>query len=65
MAPVGLSGSGSTGWTILFRCTQCGAERRNRAAHDDPVQPDRWEAIVELSARGGEKRSSRKRPEVR
>ncbi len=65
MEPVGLSGSDSTGWTILFRCARCGAERRNRAAHDDPAQPDRWEAIVELSTRGGEKRPPRKRPEVR
>jgi len=49
--PVGLEGGASTGWTIVFRCVRCGAVRRNRAADDDPVQPDRWEALVALSAR--------------
>jgi RNHCP domain-containing protein len=48
---VGLSGGPSTGWTILFRCERCGCERRNRAADDDPVQPDRWDLLVELSTR--------------
>lgn len=52
MEPVGLEGSASAGFSIIFRCLRCGATRKNRAAHDDPVQPDRWEALVALSARG-------------
>jgi hypothetical protein len=49
MKPLGLQGSSAEGWTITFRCLHCGALRRNRAAHDDPEQPDRWELLVELS----------------
>jgi hypothetical protein len=52
LRPTGLLGSAAAGWTIVFRCESCGAERRNRAADDDPIQPDRWESLVELSARG-------------
>ncbi len=52
LQPVGLEGSPSAGFTIVFRCERCGAERRNRAADDDPEQPDRWEVLVELSGRG-------------
>jgi hypothetical protein len=52
MEPVELEGSSAAGFTIVFRCRRCGAVRRNRAAHDDPVQPDRWEALIALSQRG-------------
>lgn len=51
MEPVGLEGSPSAGFTIVLRCTGCGAVRRNRASEDDPAQPDRWEALTELSTR--------------
>ena len=49
MRPYAVEGSVTRGWDILFRCERCGAERRNRAAPDDPRQPDSWEAIVALS----------------
>jgi hypothetical protein len=55
MRPIGIEGSSGAGWTILFRCERCGAERRNRAAEDDPEAPDRWERLIELSSRGGDR----------
>jgi hypothetical protein len=65
MRPIGLEGGAGTGWTIVFRCERCGAERRNRAAEDDPEQPDRWDRLVELSSRGpaapGRPRDGRRR----
>ncbi|MBI4583688.1 MAG: RNHCP domain-containing protein [Planctomycetes bacterium] len=51
MEPIALEGSESQGWDLVHRCLQCGAVRRNRAAVDDPVQPDRWERLIELSTR--------------
>jgi hypothetical protein len=48
MEPVGLEKTGHKGFIILHRCTGGGADRRNRAALDDPV-PDDWDALVALS----------------
>ena len=64
MRPVGIEGSASRGWSIHFCCERCGAERRNRASTDDPVQPDRWDLLVALSTSAraaGDGRSQRKR----
>jgi len=49
MVPVGVEQSGKKGWVILYRCRQCGLAGRNRAALDDPAQPDDWTALVALS----------------
>ncbi|MVN87382.1 RNHCP domain-containing protein [Deinococcus sp. HMF7620] len=51
MAPVGVEQSGKKGWVLVHRCQTCGFQGRNRAALDDPEQPDSWDAIVALSAR--------------
>jgi hypothetical protein len=51
MEPIGLRGTSTAGWDIVHRCLRCGAVRRNRAALDDPRQPDSWEAVRELAAR--------------
>lgn len=40
MEPVGAELTGSKGWVILHRCRRCGEVRRNKAALDDPRQPD-------------------------
>ncbi|MCZ6792291.1 MAG: RNHCP domain-containing protein [Planctomycetota bacterium] len=56
MEPVELSGSTSVGWTILHRCTVCGARRPNRAAVDDRRQPDDWERLLELAGGRSERR---------
>ncbi|GAA5501989.1 hypothetical protein Dxin01_01728 [Deinococcus xinjiangensis] len=49
MEPVGLEQSGKKGWVILHRCTQCGFVGRNKAALDDPQQPDDWDAMIALT----------------
>lgn len=51
MAPVGIEQSGKKGWVIVHRCLTCGFTGRNRAALDDPAQPDSWDAVVALSRR--------------
>jgi hypothetical protein len=51
MEAVAVEHSGKKGWVLVHRCTRCGAERRNRAALDDPRQPDDYEAIVSLASR--------------
>lgn len=42
------------GWMLVHRCARCGAVRRNRAALDDPSQPDRFDAMVRASMIAGE-----------
>ena len=39
------------GWMITARCQRCGFVGRNKAALDDPRQPDSFEALLALSAR--------------
>lgn len=51
MEPVGVESSGKKGWVIVHRCRRCGFTGRNKAALDDPVQPDNWDALVKLSSR--------------
>jgi len=34
------------GWMLVHRCTRCGAIRRNKAALDDPAQPDAFEELL-------------------
>ncbi|TSA83732.1 RNHCP domain-containing protein [Deinococcus detaillensis] len=39
------------GWMIAYRCQKCGHTGRNKAALDDPNQPDDFEALLAVSAR--------------
>ena len=39
------------GYVIVSRCKKCGAERRNKAAHEAKVQPDNLDLIIKLSVR--------------
>ncbi|MFH1631583.1 MAG: RNHCP domain-containing protein [bacterium] len=48
MKPIGLEQSGKKGWVIQYRCLQCGIERRNKAALDDPVS-DNMDRLIEIS----------------
>lgn len=50
MQPIALEQSGKKGWVIVHRCQKCGFTGRNKAALDDPQQPDDWEKLVELSS---------------
>ena len=38
------------GYVIVSRCKKCGAERRNKAAHEAKVQPDNIDLIIKLTA---------------
>ena len=49
LEPVAVEHSGKKGWIVVHRCRACGAERRNKAALDDPEAPDDFDVIVELS----------------
>jgi hypothetical protein len=49
LEPVGVEHHAKKGWVILHQCQKCGALRRNKAALDDPHQPDDYEIIVTLS----------------
>ena len=49
MAPVGLEKKAKKGFQIVFRCQKCGTISRNKAALDDPVQPDRHESILAVA----------------
>lgn len=49
LEPVGTDRRGER-WVIVYRCTGCGATRRNQVLADgDP--PDSWEAVVALTGR--------------
>lgn len=50
LEPTAVEHSGKKGWVIVHRCRSCGAERRNKAALDDPHAPDDFDAIVRLSS---------------
>ncbi|ADV67694.1 RNHCP domain-containing protein [Deinococcus maricopensis] len=51
MRPVGVDQHPKKGWMIVHECTRCGFLGRNKAALDDPDQPDDYDALVRLSAR--------------
>lgn len=51
MRPVAVEQSGKKGWLIVHQCVRCGFTGRNKAALDDPQQPDSWDAMIRLSAR--------------
>ena len=50
MEPIGVETDPRKGYVILHRCTKCGEVRRNRAAHEAEVQPDRLKLLIELTA---------------
>jgi DNA-directed RNA polymerase subunit RPC12/RpoP len=49
LEPVGAEHDAKKGWIVVHRCVRCGAERRNRAALDDPEQPDDYDALIRLT----------------
>jgi len=50
LEPVAAEPSAKKGWVIVHRCRRCGVESRNRAALDDPRQPDDYDSLVRLVA---------------
>jgi RNHCP domain len=51
LEPIAVDYDGKKGWIVVHRCQKCGAERRNKAAMDDPGQPDDYSVIVALSSK--------------
>ncbi len=49
MKPVAVEQDARRGWMIVHRCAWCGTIRRNKAALYDPVQPDCFEALLEVA----------------
>ncbi len=49
MTATGYSLSGKKGLILHFRCTVCGAETSNVAAHEFHQQPDNYDQILALT----------------
>ena len=49
MEPIAAEPDARRGYIIVHRCEKCGAVRRNRAAHEAPVQPDDLGLIIALT----------------
>lgn len=52
MRPIAVERSSKKGWVITQKCARCGLIRRNKAATDDPVQPDDFEVLLRLAEHG-------------
>jgi len=52
MEPVGAELTGKKGWVIVHRCRRCGEVRRNKAALDDPRQPDDLSVLARVASSG-------------
>lgn len=53
MEPIRVECDVKRGWMIVHQCVRCNMVRRNRAALDDPRQPEDFEAILEVARRAG------------
>lgn len=51
LVPVAVEQHPKKGWMIVHRCAKCGHTGRNKAALDDPIQPDSFEALLAVSSR--------------
>ena len=51
MEPVSAVPDAKKGYIIIHKCTECGAIRRNKAAHEAKVQPDNLSKIIKLTAK--------------
>ncbi|GAA4005781.1 RNHCP domain-containing protein [Deinococcus rubellus] len=51
LEPVEIEQHPKKGWMIVHRCQKCGHLGRNKAALDDPQQPDDFAALLAVSAR--------------
>ena len=49
MDAIGYELNGKKGVVLLFRCRVCGVVLKNKAALDDPVQPDNYDTILKLT----------------
>lgn len=54
LVPVGVEHNAKKGWVLVHRCQKCGFVGRNKAALDDPEQPDDFDLVVRLSAKSND-----------
>jgi hypothetical protein len=52
MRPIAVERSAKKGWTIIQECARCGLIRRNKAATDDPRQPDDFDTLLRIAESG-------------
>ena len=52
MQPIRVEPDAKKGYIIIYRCTQCGEVKRNRAAHEAKIQPDNLKLLIKLTAGG-------------
>lgn len=52
MRPLRVETDPRKGFVIVHKCTRCGEERRNRAAHEAKNQPDDLRLLIRLTAGG-------------
>ena len=52
MRPIAVERSAKKGWVIIHECEKCGIIRRNRAATDDPEQPDDFDELLRIAENG-------------
>ena len=50
MKPIKVETDPKKGFIIVHKCTKCGSVKRNRAAHEAPVQPDNLKLLIKLTA---------------
>ncbi len=50
MRPIRVLTDPRRGYIIVHKCTKCGAERKNRAAHEAKCQPDDLRLLIRLTA---------------
>ncbi len=51
MEPVSAAPDAKKGYIIIHKCTECGAIRRNKAAHEAKTQPDNLGLIIKLTSK--------------
>lgn len=49
LEPISALPDAKKGYIIVSRCRKCGAVRRNKSAHEAPVQPDDIRKIIKLT----------------
>jgi hypothetical protein len=60
MEPVQIEADAKRVWIIVHRCVRCGLVRRNRAALNDPRQPDDFDAILAMAGAAADCSSARR-----
>ena len=52
MRPISVDRSPKKGWVVVQKCEKCGLIRRNKAATEDPRQPDDFDVLLRIAEPG-------------